>query len=42
MTTKPRKPYVTPKLRTYGDIRQVTRSTSKNKEPDGGPKNFKT
>ena len=37
-----KKPYAAPKLRVYGDIRQVTRSINKNRDPDGGPKNLKT
>lgn len=41
-TTNPKKPYLAPKVRIYGDIRQVTRSANKNRDPDGGPKNFKT
>jgi hypothetical protein len=39
---KTKKPYQAPKLRTYGDVRQVTRSAQKNQRDDGGPKNFKT
>ena len=39
---KPKKPYATPRLRTYGDVRQVTRAAQKNNNDDGGPKNFRT
>ncbi len=40
MTTK--KPYTTPKLTVYGDVRQVTRSAAKNVNKDGGANNIKT
>ncbi len=40
MTAK--KPYTTPKLTVYGDVRQVTRSINKNPNKDGGNNALKT
>lgn len=34
-----RKPYATPTLVTYGDIREVTQNVAMNNNPDSGPPN---
>jgi hypothetical protein len=38
----PRKPYKTPELVTYGDVRVLTSRTSHPSGPDGGPGNQRT
>jgi hypothetical protein len=32
-----KKPYVKPKLTSYGDVREITRATGTKAQPDGGP-----
>jgi len=37
-----RKPYAAPQLLVYGDIREITRTTTGGKNDDGGGKGAKT
>ena len=40
--TQPRKPYQTPRLIVYGDIRKLTANASRNTNRDGGSNSQRT
>jgi len=42
MPEQPKKPYQTPRLIVYGDIRRLTLNISRNTLRDGGPNNMRT
>jgi len=47
MTTEPsqkppKKPYAPPRLKVYGDIRQLTQNANRNATRDGGANNLRT